>query len=196
MKKKLFKNKVQMVIYIILFIVCIGLFIYVGNIDFSKNAETDAHKMANLYDLVPQDNVYTFADASDALNILSGRSGIVLFGFPENIWTNYTAKYLNEVAKELKIDKIYYYDFLRDREENNGTYETVLNKLEGYVPIFDKNHKDIQAPTILVVKKGKIIAYIDDTSIMKLNISPKDYYTDYQINITKDAIKRALYEYL
>ena len=136
-KKKLFKNKTQMVIYIILFIICIGLFIYIGNIDYSKNKETDAERFNELYPKVPLDNPYVFADGNDVLHILNGNSGIVLFGFPSNIWTNYNALYLYEVSQEYGINKIYYYDFLDDRDSNNGTYETIITRLNEYVPTFD-----------------------------------------------------------
>lgn len=195
-KGKMFKNKTQMIIYIIIFIICIGLFIYVGNINFTNNSETEAKKFSNIYNLVPENNLFVFSKVSDVLNIINGRSGVVLMGFPSNEWTNYYASFLNEIALELNIDKIYYYDFLQDRDSNNGTYETVVNKLESFVPTFDNKSRNIQAPSILIVKNGKIIAYLDDTAIIKGNITPKDYYTDNQIEITKEAIKTALLEYI
>lgn len=195
MKKKFFKNKFQMICYIIIFFICLGLFVYIGNIDFNKEMESDAIKFSALYNKVSPDNVYVFANANEVLNVLDGRTGIILFGFPKNKWTNYYASILNDVALNLNIDKILYYDFLSDREASNGTYETILNKLLAYVPVDDLDHKDILAPTVVVVKDGKVIGYFDDTSLMKGVIKPEDYYNENQIALTYEGFKSALTEY-
>lgn len=196
MAKKLYKSKTQMVIYTLIFIICIGLFIYIGQIDYTQKYDTDAEKFANLYDNIPEDNLYVFADAVDILSIVSNKSGVILMGFPTNKWTGYYAKILNEVAEEVGIDKIYYYDFLQDREENNGSYETILNKLKVYAPVSDEGNMDVHAPTVIIVKNGEIIGYFDDTSIMKGTVTPEIYYTENQIALTKNGFKTALKAYI
>lgn len=195
-KKKLFKSKTQMVIYLILYIICIGLFIVIGNMNYTDSSETEAKKFSNIYKNITPDNLYVFASASDVLNIVNGRSGVILLGFPKNKWTSYYAEYLNEVGKEVGLDKIYYYDFLDDRDESNGTYETLVNKLNVYTPVSDEGVTDLAAPTVLVVKKGKIIAYFDETSIIRGNTTPEDYYTENAIALTKEMFKNALVEYI
>lgn len=195
-KKKLFKNKIQMVIYILLFIILFALFIVVGQIDFKKEEEPEATQFSTLYNLVDKDNLYVFSDATDVLNILKGRSGVVFLAFPSNKWANQYAAILNEVAKEVKLDKIYYYDFKKDREESNGTYETIVNTLEMYIPVSDENEKNIQSPTIAIVKKGTIIAYFDDVTLMKGPITPSEYYNENEITKIKSSLKVALEEYL
>ncbi len=196
MKKSLFKNKIQMVIYSIIFIGCIILFILIGQIDFQKDVDSEAKKFSQIYNLVDNDNVFVFSNATEVLNILNGRSGIVLFGFPTNKWVNYTASVLNEVAKELNISKIYYYDFLKDRDESNGTYETIVNKLKTYVLVNDEGVSDILAPTILIVKNGMVLGYIDDTSIIRGPLTPEEYYSDTERSLVKDKIKNILLNYL
>ncbi len=194
-KKKFFKNKIQMVSYIIIFIICIILFIVIGSIDYDKLEESDAVKFNNLYSNVSKDNVYHFATSTDVLNIIQGRSGIVLFGFPENEWTKYYAYYLNEVAKENNIQEINYYDFLRDRENSNGTYETIITHLSNYVPTNDLGNQNIQAPTILIVKNGNILLYLDDLSIIKGNIKPESYFDESTINNLMEKLRTALDNY-
>ena len=195
-KKKLFKNKTQLVIYTFLYIVCLVLFVLIGNIDFHDNSETEAKKFSNIYDLVSADNHYIFASATDVLNIINGNSGVILFGFPQNKWTNYYASILENVAKEVNLDKIYYYDFLADREESNGTYETIVSKLRVYAPILDEDVANIFAPTVVVIKDGEVLGYFDDTSIMKGNIKPEDYYTENQRGLTYELFKSTLLDYL
>jgi len=195
-KKSLFKNKTQMIIYNILFIVCIALFIIIGQIDFQKNVDTEAKKFSSLYKMVKEDNLFVFCDATDVMEIINGKSGVILMGFPSNKWMNNYASILNDVSKEVGIDKIYYYDFQKDRDESNGTYETIVNKLKVYVPTNDEGIQDIQAPTVIVVKKGKVIGYFDDTSIIKGTVTPQIYYTEYQIGLTYEGFKTALLEYI
>jgi len=195
-KKKLFKNKTQMVIYTFTFLLCIILFIIIGKTDFKKYEETESKIFSSIYNLVEDDNLYSFSNATEVLNILNGRSGIILLGFPLNEWTNYTADILNEVAKEMNVDKIYYYDFLKDRDESNGTYETIVNKLKLYVTIDDEGTKDLHAPTVLVVKNGEVIGYFDDTSTVKGTITPEVYYNEFQRGITYQMFKTALIEYM
>ena len=195
-KKKLFKNKTQMVIYIIIFIALLSLFVVVGQIDFKKEEDTEAKQFSSLYNLVDKDNLYVFSDATDVLNILKGRSGVIFLSFPSNKWADQYAKILNEVGKEVGLDKIYYYDFKKDRDESNGTYETIVNELGMYVPTDDMNTQNIQAPTIVIVKKGVIIAYFDDVTLMRGPVTPKEYYTENHIASIKSSIKVALEEYL
>ena len=195
-RKKLFINKIQMVVYTIIFIVCIALFILIGKMDFKTDSESEAKKFSNIYPMVSDNNVYVFATATDVLNILNGRSGVVLLGFPSNKWTSYYAKILNDVAMELGIEKISYYDFLSDRDESNGTYETVVKTLNVYAPVDDEGNQNLQAPTVIVVKDGNVLGYFDETSIIKGLASPEVYYNDYQISTTHDNFKRVLEEYL
>ncbi len=194
-KKKFFKNKFQMVIYTIIFIVCIGLFIYIGCIDFTKDIDSESKKFSSLYKEVSDDNLYVFTSASEVLNLLNKEEvAVILFGFPTNKWTGYYANILNEVAKELKIDKLYYYDFYEDRKDSNGTYETIVNKLKVYAPVDDEGNQDIMAPTVVIVRNGVVKAYFDDTSMMKGITTPKEYYNENQIELIKSELKYVLEE--
>ena len=195
-KKSLFKNKKQMIIYTLLYILCIGLFIYIGQIDFQKDRDTEAKQFSDLYKMVNDDNLFHFSDVTDVHDILNGRSGVILMGFPMNEWMDYYAYILNNTAKEVGVDKIYYYDFQKDRDESNGTYETVVNKLKVYAPVNDEGTQDLHAPTVIVVKKGNVIAYFDDTSIIKGNVTPDVYYTENQKALTYEMFKTALLEYI
>lgn len=193
-KKNLFKSKTQMIIYTLLFLICISLFIVISKTDFTKHLDTDAERFHEIYPNVPVNNVYEFSNASEVLAILNGKSGVILCGFAENIWTDYAAEILNNAAITLGLDKIYYYDFLSDREQNNGTYETLVNKLGSYINTFDKGTRDLQAPTVIVVKKGKVIGFFDETSIMKTGIKPSKYYDDTTRQNTFEMYKSAIME--
>ncbi len=195
-KKKMFKNNIQMIIYFLLYSLCIVAFIFIGKANYNKEDQPEALKFSSLYNLVDDNNNFVFINANKALEIVSGKSGIILFGFPKNKWTNYYASILNDVCMNNNIDKVYYYDFLNDRTDKNGTYETIVNRLEAYAPVNDKGVQNISAPTVLIVKDGRVIAYFDDTSIIHGKISPDIYYTESQKSITHELFNTAVLEYI
>ena len=118
--KKLFKNKTQMIIYIILFCIIIYGFIYLGKKNY-KVEISDNERFASEFSLVSKDNVFKYVNATDARMVAKGSDGIVLFG-TQNEWVNYYAYMVNKVAKEVGIKEVYYYDFSKNRKYNNGTY--------------------------------------------------------------------------
>lgn len=195
-KKNLFKSKTQMILYTVIFGICIALFIIIGKTDFKNNEETESQKFSSIYNLVEENNLFHFSDATEILSILNSKSGVILMGFPLNEWTNYYADILDEVAKELKLDTIFYYNFLKDRDESNGTYETIVNKLNMYVTVDDEGTKDLHAPTVIVVKNGEVIGYFDDTAYIKGDVTPEIYYNEYQRALTYEGFKTAISAYM
>lgn len=176
--KKLFKSKKQMIIYLILYIVCIGLFIVIGKTNYKKDEPSESLRFSTLYNLVPENNLYVFSNANDVLDIINGKSGVIFFAFPSNKWSNNYAYLLNKAGLYTGIEKIYYYNFLKDRDTNNGTYETIVNKISDYLYVLDEEDIDIYAPSVLIVKDGIIIDYISDLSITKGNMNVEEYYKE------------------
>lgn len=195
-KTKLYKSTTQMIIYTIIFIICLILCIIIGTKDYSKDKLSDNLRLSSIYDKVSEDNVYKFTTATDVLGIINNGSGIILMGFPLNKWTNYYASIVNDVAKEKNIKEIYYYDFLDDRENRNGTYETIVNDLSVYTITDDLGKNNIYAPTLVVVKEGNVIGYFDDTSIMKGSTKPELYYNEGEVGRIKEELSLVFDEYL
>ena len=195
---KLFKSKTQMIIYIILSIIILGLFVFIGTYDFNKKVDTEAKQINQILTMVPKKNIYKFTNSSEVNNLVNSTtsSGIVLFGFKANCWTNYFAKYVNEVAIENGINEIGYYDFENDRKEKNGTYETIVNNLSIYLKYTDYNTADILAPALLVIKNGNILGYIDDTSFRTGDITPDIYWNDYNVMTFKDKLNGIFSDYV
>ena len=197
-KNKLFKNKLQMIIYILLMIIIIILFIVIGKHDFNKNISTEAEQFNQIFTNVPKENVFKFSNAQEVNNIINSKKskGIILFGFKANNWTSYYAEYIDEVAKEMDINEVLYYDFESDRKDKNGTYETIVNSLSVYTKYTDYNTSEIYAPTLLVVKNGEILLYDDSTAVRSGNYTPDIYWQDYQIEDFKSTLRLVFAEYL
>ena len=193
--EKMFKNKAQMIIYLLAFIVILALFIYLGNKDYNQNVD-DNVRLANELKIDDKDNVFKYANHSDAYNVISGNTGIVLFGHQQNKWLPYYANIVNDVAKEVGINTIYYYDFYEDREANNGTYEAIVNKLASYVTYDDLSKGNIYSPTLVVVVGDEIIYYDDQTAVIKGNISPDSYWSDLNVGLKKSELTVVFNEYI
>ena len=192
--EKLFKNKTQMVIYIILFCLLIYGFIYLGKKDY-KVKVSDNERFSSEFSLVSKDNVFKYVNATDARMVAKGAKGIVLFG-TNNDWVNYYAYIVDKVAKEVGIEEIYYYDFIKNRKDNNGTYEDIVKTLSNYVTYNDKGVAEIYAPSLLVVSNDKVILFDSETSFVKGDILPNAYWNSEKIAEKENQLREAFIKYL
>ena len=192
--EKLFKNKTQMVIYIILFCLLIYGFIYLGKKDY-KVKVSDNERFSSEFSLVSKDNVFKYVNATDARMVAKGAKGIVLFG-TNNDWVNYYAYIVDKVAKEVGIEEIYYYDFIKNRKDNNGTYEDIVKTLSNYVTYNDKGVAEIYAPTLLVVSNDEVLLFDSETSFINGEITPSIYWNTAKEDAKENEIREAFIKYL
>ena len=192
--EKLFKNKWQMIIYCILFIILIGAFIYLGTLDYDESLP-DNEQFAEDFSLVSEDNVFKYVNATDALMVANGTKGIVLFG-TQNEWVNYYANIVNKVAKEVGIDTIYYYDFVSNRQDNNGTYEAIVESLSDYVTYNDYGTPEIYAPSLLVVSGDEVLLFDTETSFVRGDIAPSEYWNSFNESAKMQELRNVFTEYL
>ena len=192
--KSLFKSKTQMIIYIILFCLLIYGFIYFGKKDY-KVEVNDNERFASEFSLVSKDNVFKYVNATDARMVAKGAKGIVLFG-TQNEWVNYYAYMVNKVAKEVGVKEIYYYDFTKNRKDNNGTYEDIVKTLGNYVTYNDKGVAEIYAPTLLVVSNDEVLLFDSETSFVNGEITPSTYWNSTKEDAKENEIREAFIKYL
>ncbi|MDE6284164.1 MAG: hypothetical protein K2M17_00240 [Bacilli bacterium] len=189
--EKFFKSKLQMVIYSILFVILIALFIYIGAQDYNSSIP-DNERFANEYRIVGKNNVFKYINVMDARMIAGGKKGIVFLGNASSQWAEYYASLVNEVAKEVGIETIYYYDFFKDREQNNATYNKMVETLNDYIIKDDLGRTDIYAPSLLVVSNDKILMFDTDTSFVLGNSTPANYW-NYERRLEKMNELRAVF---
>ncbi len=192
--EKLFKNKTQMVIYLIIFCLLIYGFIYLGKKDY-KVKLSDNERFASEFSLVSKDNVFKYVNATDARMVAKGAKGIVLFG-TKNEWVNYYAYMVNKVAKEVGVKEIYYYDFIKNRKDNNGTYEDIVKTLGNYVTYNDKGVAEIYAPTLLVVSNDEVLLFDSETSFITGEITPSTYWNSAKEETKENEIRETFIKYL
>lgn len=192
--KKMFKSKTQMVIYIIIFCLLIYAFIYLGKKEY-KVELPDNEKFSSMFSMVSTDNVFKIVNATEARMVSRGVKGIVLFG-TENEWVNYYAYIVNKIAKEVGIEEIYYYDFTKNRKDNNGTYEDIVKNLSNYVTYNDKGVAEIYAPSLLVVSKDEVLLFDSDTSFIKGKTTPSTYWNSFTQGEKEQNLRAVFTEYL
>ena len=169
---------VRKILYIIAFALAIGAFIYLGNMEYGdeKKILKDNERFANEYN-ISKDNPFTYVDSRTVLNLLEDGNGFLFLGFSSDEWSKEYAKYLYEVASDMGIEEIYYYDILRDRSEMTKNFTNILNKLEEYLVKTDTKEAYLFVPKLLVIKNGTVIFEDDTTALVKGSITPKDYWT-------------------
>ena len=164
---------------------------------------------------VDKDNPFVYATYDEIIDILKNKTGVIYFGFPECPWCRNMVPILSDAAKELGINKIYYFNALdmRDKKsldedgkiviEKEGTeeYKKLVEIMYDYLSVYeglnDESIKRLYFPTVVFVKDGKIIGshigtlesqtdpYKELTKDQKSEL--KEIYTDY-INKVYDIV--------
>lgn len=192
--KKMFKSKTQMIIYLIVFCLLIYAFIYLGKKDYNVKLP-DNERFASEFSMVSEDNVFKYVSAVDARMVSRKAKGIVLFG-TNNEWVDYYAYMINKIAKEVGIKEIYYYDFTKNRKDNNGTYEDIVKNLSEYVTYNDKGVAEIYAPSLLVVSNDKVLLFDSETSFIKGKTTPSEYWNQQKTLEKEEMLRQVFTQYM
>ena len=192
--KKMFKSKTQMIIYLIVFCLLIYAFIYLGKKDYNVKLP-DNERFASEFSMVSEDNVFKYVSAVDARMVSRKAKGIVLFG-TNNEWVDYYAYMVNKIAKEVGIKEIYYYDFTKNRKDNNRTYEDIVKNLSEYVTYNDKGVAEIYAPSLLVVSNDKVLLFDSETSFIKGKTTPSEYWNQQKTLEKEEMLRQVFTQYM
>ena len=151
---------------------------------------TDASKFKEEYSNVSEDNVFVYRTDKEIIDILKHGTGIVYLGFPECPWCQAYVSYLDEVAKETKIEKIYYLNILEIRKNNTKEYQEIVSLLDNYLSYDEEGKKRIYVPAVVAVKEGEIIGFDDETSHdTKGYETPEEYWEKEDLDSLKTKLK-------
>lgn len=171
----------------VLVLIClvIGLVLIFTN---SEKVE-DSELFASEYTQVDEDNVFVYKSAKEIIQILENGTGVVYLGFPECKWCQAYVPYLDEVAKENNIDKIYYFNIREDREKNTADYKKIVELTSDFLLYNDEGEKRVFVPDVYVVLDGEILSHNNETSMITEDILPIDYWTDEKLDNLKKTLK-------
>ena len=160
MKKKIMESSKKNV-YIIFGIIAVLILIISLSFLFKKDKMSDAERFAKEYDFTVN-NVFVYRNLDEINKILENGTGVVYLGFPECPWCRGYIPYLNEVAINEHLDKIYYFNILNDRKN---------------------------VPAVIAVNNGKIVGFDDESSLdTKGYETPEEYWKNEDL----DGLKKRL----
>lgn len=172
-------------------LIIMSIFILTGC---NKKEETisDAQKFASEYKSVSEDNIFAYKSAEEIIKILENGTGIVYLGFPECKWCQAYVPVLNEVAKSNGIKKIFYFNISEDRKNNTENYQKIVELLDDNLLYDDEGNHRVYVPDVSIVINGKITNHDNETSVIKEDITPEEYWTKDKT----DALKNKLDSYI
>lgn len=177
-------------------LVVLGLILsYFFLIKKDDNKESDREKFKSEYTNVTSDNPFVYRSVDQIINILEKGTGVVYLGFPECPWCQAYVPYVEEVAKKVGIDKIYYFNIKDDRKNNTEEYQKIVKILDVYLPNDDEGNKRIYVPAIIVVQNGKIVEFDDETSKdTKGYKTPEEYWKNEDLDALKTKLEKSFNE--
>lgn len=181
-------NKVLIIIVSLLLVVTIALGIILVKKVNSDNTVADNVKFAQSYTKLTDDNVFVYKNIDEIINVLEHGTGIVFFGFPECPWCQQYVTYLNDVAKQNGIEKIYYYDIKEDRQNNTDNYKKIVEILGDNLAYDADGNKRVYVPDVTFVVQGVIVGH-DNESSYDVTGTPEEYWTDEKVNALKQTLQ-------
>ena len=154
-----------------------------------KKEKPDNERFKEEYSEVRTDNVFVYKDIDEIIKIMENGTGVVYLGFPECPWCQAYVKYLDEVASDVGIESIYYYNILEDRKDNTEEYQRIVEILGDYLQYDMEGNKRIYVPNVSFHIKGEIIGVDFETSLDTHDLSdPSEYWTEEEINDLKNTL--------
>lgn len=188
MKKKRIMILVSVIILFMIGVVSLVLFLKKD-----KKTVSDMEKFSAEYHEVAKNNVFVYRNLDEIINILEKGTGIVYLGFPECKWCQRYTKYLNEVAMDMGISKIYYYNIREDRKLNTENYQKIVSILENYLQNDEEGNKRIYVPSVIALKKGEIVGFDDETAWdTKEFETPDEYWNRDEVNDLKEKLEKMI----
>jgi hypothetical protein len=159
----------------------------------ARKEVSDSERFALEYPLVGSDNIFVYRNASETADILANGRGIVFIASKECPWCQFYAVFLHDVARELDVEKIYYFDIREDRQSNSENYRRILDILSGQFQYDDEGHPRLYVPDVTIVSRGRIIVHDFETSKETLGYStPQEYWNDEHVNALKERLRAGI----
>ena len=154
---------------------------------------SDSEKFASEYPMVGGNNIFVFRNAEQTAEILEKGTGVVFMGFKECPWCQLYAVFLHDVAREMKISRIFYCDIYYDRQNNTESYQKITGILTGLLQYDDEGRPRIFVPDVTIIDSGKIIGRDFETSKDTLGYeTARDYWNEDRIAALKNRLREGM----
>ena len=182
-------EKKKVVLVTVLSVLLIVLSIY----NRKDNIIKDSMKFSKEYKEVSKNNVFEYKNINEMIKIMENGTGVVYLGFPECKWCQAYVKYLDEVSKEVGIEKIYYFNIFEDRKNNTKEYQKIVSILDSYLQYDNEGNKRVYVPNVSFHINGEVIGVDFETSLDTHDLKdPKDYWTEEEVKDLKKNLKELM----
>ncbi|MBQ9072056.1 MAG: hypothetical protein IJY25_02750 [Bacilli bacterium] len=183
--------KKKVLIIALILVVVLGLGVFFAIKAYKEANMTDAEKFAKEYTEVSDDNVFVYRDIDEIIQIMEEGTGIVFLGFPECDWCQAYVKYVDEVAKEMEIEEVYYYNIKEDREDNTKEYQKIVELLEERLQKDDEGNSRVYVPNVSFHADGKLVGNNCETSLDTKGLDdPEEYWTEEEVKELKASLTK------
>ena len=187
------KGIVRKIIYLFLFALIIVAFVYLGN-KYDNKAESKIVVITDYYENVEKDKFEVIRGAR-LINLLKNGNNIIFIGSSNYDYSKKYMELLNEVVKEIDVDKIYYYDIVNDKSQLNSNYYEIVETLKGSLTTSDSSKNNLVAPSFYIVDDGVVKYYNTDTAVMKNTDNVDKYWTEEKELLFRSEIITAINDY-
>lgn len=179
--------------YILVIIICISIILIGTN---QKVRNKDAERFAVEYIEVSKDNIFVYEPINNIIEIIKNNTGIIYLGYPECTWCQTYVKYLNEIAKQMKVEKILYCNIRKLKRNDKENYSKIVELIKEHLPYeVDEENPMLYVPNIVFVKNGKIIGNENTTAKDTEDISePKEFWNRQRILELKQTLTKYIKE--
>ncbi len=169
------KSILRKIIYFLLFALMIVAFIVLSE-KYADNSKQRVSVISDYYENTKAD-CYEVISGNKMISLLKSGKNIIFIG---SSVSDYSRKYMEEldtIFKNLKIDKVYYYDINNDKLQENSNYYDIKELLNGYLVETDTVSNNLLSPSLYILNDGKVMYYNVETSAMKNTDTVKSYWT-------------------
>ncbi|MGL4336531.1 MAG: TlpA family protein disulfide reductase [Turicibacter sp.] len=112
------------------------------------------------YTKLPSHHLIQTIDFTEAKEIIADGSGIIFMSYPGCPWCQEAIAVVNEVAKELKINEVYYLNVKELKREETGIneYDELTSLLRDHLTI-ENGEPVMYVPDTYVIKNGEILGH-------------------------------------
>ncbi len=181
--------------YFFLYALVILAFIYLGTKDYNLvTYASDGERFNGDYNEIPRNNPFVYLNSTELIELLNNGSGIVFMGNKENVWSESYAKYLYEIASDIDVEKIYYYDVKKVKLLKNRNYYNIIKALEGKLIETDDSVNNLFSPSLYIIKDGEVVFYDNTTAVVNNDLEVDTYWDSSNIYKFKEKIITAINE--
>lgn len=182
-------KKIIVVVVLMALLVGVAAYFYYNKDEKVEETFNNAVEFKKEYENVSDNNVFVYKSAKEIIQILEKGTGVVYLGFPECPWCQKYVTFLDELATQKGLKKIFYFNILEDRKNNTEDYKKIVELLKEHLDATDEGLERVFVPDVTFVVKGEIIGHDNETStISDDKLTPDKYWTEKKIKSLKEKM--------